>query len=271
MPTVTDQRTLGWFWCHDRIIDAYGSKIGPIGIAVYVCLTRHADKAGESFPAKVTIAAEIGVSKRAVDEAISRLVGLKLITVTQRKAAPGDHDSNLYTLLEPPRFIVSKPVEIAAGVSASPSLDSPLTGFPSGAGGALPVVQVVHHPPAGSAPGGAGGALPPWRGEQRTDLQDDLPAPPEMPNFLAGTTSANPWDRLKGYMRLQLPRATYETWLRDTVLVAATENEYTVRVQDLNARDWLNHRLAAKIERNLGDIAGRPITVKYITAQEVAQ
>ena len=166
MPAVADQRTPGWFWCHDRLIDTYGPELGPIGIAVYVCLARHADKAGECFPAKATIGAEIGASKRAVDEAISRLVTFKLITVTKRKAAPGDHDSNLYTLLEPPRFIVIMQTNTAVdaiheGVSTSPSLDSPLTVFPSGAGGAPPVVQEVHYPPAGGAPGSAGGALPP--------------------------------------------------------------------------------------------------------------
>jgi hypothetical protein len=42
---VTDQRTPGWFWRHDRIIDTYGSKLKPIGIAIYVCLARHANDA----------------------------------------------------------------------------------------------------------------------------------------------------------------------------------------------------------------------------------
>ena len=274
MPAVADQRTPGWFWCHDRLIDTYGPELGPIGIAVYVCLARHADKAGECFPAKATIGAEIGASKRAVDEAISRLVIFKLITVTKRKAAPGDHDSNLYTLLEPPRFIVIMATETAVdaiheGISTSPSLDSPLTVFPSGAGGALPVVQVVHHPPAGDAPGSAGGALPP---PPAAGLQ--LPLPPEFPDMTASngstTTSENPWERLKGFMRPQLPRNTYESWLRDTVLIAATEDEYTIRVHDANTRDWLSKRLQSKIALNLQNVAGRQITVKYVTAQEIA-
>jgi len=121
MSIVADQRTPGWFWLHDRIIDTYGPALGPIGIAVYVCLARHADKAGESFPAKVTIAAEIGASKRAVDEAIKQLANLKLITVTVRKLTIGDNDSNIYTLLDPPRFIIDKPVP-SEDPSTSPSL-----------------------------------------------------------------------------------------------------------------------------------------------------
>ena len=271
MPAVADQRTPGWFWCHDRLIDTYGPELGPIGIAVYVCLARHADKAGECFPAKATIGAEIGASKRAVDEAISRLVTFKLITVTKRKAAPGDHDSNLYTLLEPPRFIVIMPTNTAVdaiheGVSTSPSLDSPLTVFPSGAGGALPVVQVVHHPPAGGAPGSAGGALPPW---QKDGPQ--LPMPFEFPSLTATTTSENPWEKLKGFMRPQLPKSTYETWLRDTTLLTATENEYTIRVRDANTREWLSLRLQGQIALNLRSVTDHPVTIKYVTAQEIPQ
>lgn len=283
MSIVADQRTPGWFWLHDRIIDTYGRELGPIGIAVYACLARHADKAGESFPAKITIATEIGASKRAVDTAIARLAHFKLITVTKRKATPGDFDSNIYTLLNPPRFIVQPPVktldDLAAEAaeaenqpaprsapSSSPSLDRPLSVFPSGAGGALPVVQVVHYPPAGDAPGSAGGALPPW---QKDGSQ--LPMPPEFPSLTASTTSENPWEKTKAFMRLQLPRSTYDTWLRDTTLIAATEDEYTIRVHDANTREWLSKRLQNKIALNLQSVAGRQITVKYVTAQEIPQ
>jgi hypothetical protein len=287
MSIVADQRTPGWFWLHDRIIDTYGRELGPIGIAVYACLARHADKAGESFPAKNTIATEIGASKRAVDTAIARLAHFKLITITKRKANPGDFDSNIYTLLNPPRFIVKPPVktldDLAAEAaeaenqpaprsapSSSPSLDRPLSVFPSGASGALPVVQVVHYPPAGDAPGSAGGALPPGQNDG-----SQLPMPPEFPSLTASngstTTSENPWEKTKAFMRLQLPKSTYDSWLRDTVLLAATEDEYTIRVHDANTREWLSKRLQNKIALNLQSIAGRQITVKYVTAQEIPQ
>jgi len=68
-------------------------------------------------------------------------------------------------------------------------------------------------------------------------------------------------------MRLQLPRSTYETWLRDTVLLTATDDQYTIRVRDTNTRDWLTQRLQGKIALNLQSIAGHPITVKYVTAE----
>jgi hypothetical protein len=111
MSIVADQRTPGWFWLHDRIIDTYGRELGPIGIAVYACLARHADKAGESFPAKNTIATEIGASKRAVDTAIARLAHFKLITVTKRKAALGGYDSSVYTLANLTEITPKPPTE----------------------------------------------------------------------------------------------------------------------------------------------------------------
>jgi chromosomal replication initiation ATPase DnaA len=91
--------------------------------------------------------------------------------------------------------------------------------------------------------------------------------PPEFPGLTASTPSENPWEKLKGYMRPQLPRSTYDTWLKDTTLLTATQDEYAIRVRDANTRDWLTQRLKGKIALSLHSITGRQITVKYVTAE----
>ena len=40
---VRDLRNGDWFWISKVLLDEYGSKIKPIGIAIYNCLAEHAN------------------------------------------------------------------------------------------------------------------------------------------------------------------------------------------------------------------------------------
>jgi DNA-binding transcriptional regulator YhcF (GntR family) len=93
-----DRRTTNWFWCSNLLVDELGPTLGPIALAVYVCLARHANENGTTWPAKRTIATEIRASTRAVQYALRQLESAGAITT--------DHDptrtTNTYTLLDPP-------------------------------------------------------------------------------------------------------------------------------------------------------------------------
>ena len=153
-------RRQGWFWAHNAIVDVYGAQLGPLGVAVYAVLARHANAAGNAWPSKATIADKLGISKRSVDKAIHQLEACHLVRVSRRRDAAGDAAANLYLLL-PVDSIGDQ--DLVDQEEDSPSPGSPSTVFPSGAPGALPLVQKVHHPPAESAPPSdenAGGSAP---------------------------------------------------------------------------------------------------------------
>ena len=63
----TAQKDGGYFWIEDAVVDRYGATIGPLGLAVYAVLARHANAAGESYWPKAKLAGKLGVSKRTVD------------------------------------------------------------------------------------------------------------------------------------------------------------------------------------------------------------
>lgn len=72
------------------------------------------------------------------------------------------------------------------------------------------------------------------------------------------------WDIARSHLRLQLPRSTYETWVRDTECLAHEDGAYVVGVSNAYAKDWLSLRLKPTIKRTLNSIVGRAVDVTFV-------
>ncbi len=96
---ITSRRRWPFYIVDNAILDIYGPKIGPYGIAVYSALARYADREGTCYPSMGSIAKKTGISRRTVISTLQKLVEFKLIEVERRHSARGDRDSNLYVLL----------------------------------------------------------------------------------------------------------------------------------------------------------------------------
>ena len=88
------------FWAYNYIFDVLGNKLKPNGIAVYLCLIRHANNQSQCYPSFKLIAEKCGMSRMTVIRTIDKLIGLDLIQVQKRKSNKGDYSSNLYTIKE---------------------------------------------------------------------------------------------------------------------------------------------------------------------------
>ncbi len=91
---VRDLRNGDWYWINKVILDEYGEKLKPIGIAIYNCLAAHANQEGFCFPSHKHIANKIGASISSVQRGIRELIKLNLV----RKGRQRYH--NLYYLLK---------------------------------------------------------------------------------------------------------------------------------------------------------------------------
>lgn len=77
------------------------------------------------------------------------------------------------------------------------------------------------------------------------------------------------WEQVRAQLRLQLPRSTFESWVRDAALLRRTGDAFTVGAASPAAREWLARRLAPLIERTLRGVAGPAATVAFtVTGQE---
>lgn len=72
------------------------------------------------------------------------------------------------------------------------------------------------------------------------------------------------WQAVLGQLQMDMPRASFETWVRDTRALALSEGRITVGVRNAYARDWLENRLAETINQLLENVAGQPAVVHFI-------
>ncbi len=80
-------------------------------------------------------------------------------------------------------------------------------------------------------------------------------------------SSRNPntiWETAYGQLQLQMPRETFDTWLRSARLIAHEDGTYILGVANIYAREWLEHRLKKVIMRTLSQIAGRSVEVRFV-------
>lgn len=72
------------------------------------------------------------------------------------------------------------------------------------------------------------------------------------------------WEAALGQLQLEMPRAAFDTWVRDAELLASEDGAYIVGVQNAYARDWLENRLRSTIARVLTSISGRSAEVSFV-------
>ena len=72
------------------------------------------------------------------------------------------------------------------------------------------------------------------------------------------------WDTARSHLRLQLPRSTFETWVRDTTCLAHEDGAFVIGVANAYAKDWLSLRLRPLIKRTLAGIVGHAVDVTFV-------
>lgn len=75
------------------------------------------------------------------------------------------------------------------------------------------------------------------------------------------------WQTVLGQLQMEMPRASYDTWVRDTRPVSYEDGLLTVGVGNAYARDWLESRLASTVSRLLIGIMNRTVDVNFVVAQ----
>jgi chromosomal replication initiator protein len=75
------------------------------------------------------------------------------------------------------------------------------------------------------------------------------------------------WQSVLAQLQMEMPRASYDTWVRDTRPTAYENGIITVGVRNAYARDWLESRLAATVSRLLIGILNSNVAVEFVVSQ----
>lgn len=76
------------------------------------------------------------------------------------------------------------------------------------------------------------------------------------------------WHATLGELQLQMPKATFDTWVRPTHAISYHDGEMTVGVHSLYAKEWLENRLHTTISRTITGIVGRAVNVHYVVKEK---
>ena len=72
------------------------------------------------------------------------------------------------------------------------------------------------------------------------------------------------WQSVLGQLQMEMPRASFDTWVRDTKPVSYQDGMLTIGVRNAYARDWLESRLASTVSRLLVGIMNSSIAVNFV-------
>lgn len=72
------------------------------------------------------------------------------------------------------------------------------------------------------------------------------------------------WQSVLGQLQMEMPRASFDTWVRDTRPVSYQDGTLTIGVRNAYARDWLESRLASTVSRLLVGIMNASVAVNFI-------
>lgn len=152
---IIDEREPGFFIIDDEVIENYGASLGPLGVAVYNVLVKHAGRGRSCFPSYATIAELLGIDRKTAIKGVGLLLEAKLIGKSPRMDDAGDPTSNSYRILPVRKKPAPEAETRAPVVSAAPALiGRGGREFPPPPGGnnSLPVVENFPH---------GGGKFPP--------------------------------------------------------------------------------------------------------------
>jgi chromosomal replication initiator protein len=72
------------------------------------------------------------------------------------------------------------------------------------------------------------------------------------------------WQAALGQLQMEMPKSSYDTWVRSAELVSHENNTFTIGVPNAYARDWLEDRLTNTISRILSGMMNETQNVTFV-------
>jgi hypothetical protein len=83
-------------------------------------------------------------------------------------------------------------------------------------------------------------------------------------------TPEQAWQSVLGQLQMEMPRASFDTWVRDTQLLTYENGLVTIGVRNQYARDWLENRLTSTVSRLLAGMLNQGVEVRFEVASNAS-
>jgi chromosomal replication initiator protein len=77
------------------------------------------------------------------------------------------------------------------------------------------------------------------------------------------------WQAAIGQLQMEMAKATYDTWVRETRMVGYDEGVFSIGVKNAYARDWLESRLTSTLTRLLAGFMNREVDIAFSVSHEL--
>ena len=78
------------------------------------------------------------------------------------------------------------------------------------------------------------------------------------------------WQAVLGQLQVEMPKSTYDTWVKDAEFVAYEDGSFVIGVGNAYARDWLESRLKSTTTRMLTGMMNRSVELRFVVWQKEA-
>lgn len=75
------------------------------------------------------------------------------------------------------------------------------------------------------------------------------------------------WQAALGQLQMDMPKAAFDTWVRDAEFISYEDGSFIIGVQNAYARDWLHSRLSSTVTRLLTGMMNRTVEVRFVVWQ----
>jgi chromosomal replication initiator protein len=74
------------------------------------------------------------------------------------------------------------------------------------------------------------------------------------------------WQATLGQLQMEMPKASFDTWVRNAEVVTNQGNTFIIGVHNAYARDWLESRLTSTVSHILSGIMDHPQSVRFVVS-----
>ncbi|MBW2648152.1 MAG: chromosomal replication initiator protein DnaA [Deltaproteobacteria bacterium] len=79
------------------------------------------------------------------------------------------------------------------------------------------------------------------------------------------------WQAVRGHLQMEMDKASFDTWIKDTEFVAYEDGSLVIGVHNDYARGWLENRLTSTISRKMSGLMGRTVEVRFVVWQDTSK
>ncbi len=77
------------------------------------------------------------------------------------------------------------------------------------------------------------------------------------------------WKAVLGELQVQMPRATFDTWVKNTSVVGYEDGVFVIGAPNTYAVEWLENRLAGTLKRTACSVARRSVDLRFVVKPSI--